>query len=97
MSVWVWRPHLCLGPPRSEGAEAGVLGSGPTYRLHCLLWPACWSTGKKAGRAGLGSSLRIVIAIQVLHSLGLPLPGRGGVGSPGHWLLLASSLEGREG
>lgn len=48
------RHGLCQ-PPRSERAEASVLGSGPTSRLHCLLWPPSWST-EKAGEAGLGSS-----------------------------------------
>lgn len=37
-------------PPRSERAEASVLGSEPTYLLHCLSRPPSWSTEKKAER-----------------------------------------------
>lgn len=54
-------------PPRRERAEAGVLGSEPTYQLHCLFWPPSWST-EKAGEAGLGSSFRAGITVQVLGS-----------------------------
>lgn len=72
----VWKgvdiaPSTQLGlpqPPRSERAEAGVLGSEPTYQLHCLFWPPSWSTEKKAGAAGLGSSCRAGITVQVLSS-----------------------------
>ena len=79
-------------PPRSERTEASVLGSEPTYLLHCLFWPPSWST-EKAGEDGLGSSHRAGITGQVLHS------GVGGSGyllggGPGDWLLPHSRLGG---
>lgn len=89
-------PSTQLGlpqPPRSERAEAGVLGSEPTYQLHCLFWPPSWSTEKKAGEAGLGSSCRAGITVQVLGS-GARVSGYLVGGGPGEWLLPASRLGG---
>lgn len=82
-------------PPRSERAEASVLGSRPTYLLHCLFWPPSWSTEKKPRRGWVWSSYRAGVTVQVLHSevrVSRSLVGDG----PGDWPLPRPKQECRE-